>query len=256
MKPGNSETFFEELQTFFTYILFKVWSKKASFNSKFSKCTLNQQIHFLEQSHHLPDLTSLDQVITLLHLLTIIILGPILYQPFYFSPHTITNGMFQAWANGQEQALAILQHINSHNTFYIDKREVPFQPIVHAFLSHQIRYLVKQVWLEEQTQILNHANRLSSEQFIQEIAALFSESSWLLGSLARHRRFKRPADSYEWYDKSNYTVLAHDKWWKMVSMVSSICTSCTDQQIYQDSIYFQKSQTIFGSEGQLTLPVI
>ena len=46
---------------------------------------------------------------------------------------------------------------------------------------------------------------------MQEIAALFSESTWLLDSLARHRRFKRSADTYEWYDKANYTVLAHDK---------------------------------------------
>jgi hypothetical protein len=178
-----------------SYFIFQMWSKDQ---------------HSLEQSHHLPDLTSFDQVITLLHLLNVIILGPILYRPFYLTPHTIANHMFQTWANGQEQALAILQHINSHYAFYMDKRKVPFQSIVHAFLSHQIRYLVKQVWLEEQRTV-NKANCLSSEQFIQVIAVLFSESNWLLDSLARHRRFKRPADSYEWYDKTNYTVSADDR---------------------------------------------
>ena len=72
-------------------------------------------------------------------------------------------------------------------------------------------YLVKQVWIEEQKQALDHTNFLFSEKFIQEIAALFSESTWLLDSLARHWRFKKSADSYEWYDKSNYTVLTHDQ---------------------------------------------
>src|SRR5260221_720954 len=105
--------------------------------------------------------------------------------------------MLQIWANRQEQALEIIQHINSHYAFYMDKRAVPFQPILHTFLSHQICFLVKQVWLKEQSQTLNKANCLSSEKFIQVIFLSFSESSWLLDSMTRHRRFKRPADSYE-----------------------------------------------------------
>jgi len=94
------------------------------------------QVCYLEQLHHLPDLNSFDEVITLLHLLNVITLEPILYWQFYLSFHTITSDMFQTWANGQEQALEILQHINSHYAFYMEKRPVPFQSIVHTLLSH------------------------------------------------------------------------------------------------------------------------
>ena len=60
MKPGNSETFFKELQPF----LFKIWSKKASFNSPFfimhSKSansffrtiTSSPRFNFIGSSHH------------------------------------------------------------------------------------------------------------------------------------------------------------------------------------------------------------
>ena len=160
--------------------------------------------------HHLPDLTSFNDIISLLFVLNVATLGHILYRPFYFEPFSVTEGMYQAWAHGRELAMEILEHINGSQTFWMDKREVSFRPIVQAFLSHQIRYLVTQVKVQERSATGGGSHVLSSGKFIETIAVAFSKSNWLLDSLATHRRFRRPADHYEWYDNSNYTVSSGD----------------------------------------------
>jgi hypothetical protein len=210
-KVWNLRDLLRRIITFFHLHFVENVEQKGVFSYPVFETCSKSEFFSLEQIHHLPDLTSFNEVITLLLLLNVVALGHILYRPFYFEPYSITDDMFQTWANGRDQAMEILAHINQSYAFYMDQREVSFQSIVQAFLSHQIRYLVKQVKLEEQKKSSNRGNYLMAKQFIQVIAIAFSESSWLLDSLAKHRRFRRPADIYEWYDKSNYTVSARDK---------------------------------------------
>ncbi len=138
-------------------------------------------------------------------------LGHILYRPFYFETLSITGRMYETWAYGREQALEILDHVNSRYAFHMEGREVSFGSIARAFLSQQIRYLAKKVKVEEGISKANTPDILTSEKVIRAIAVSFSGSDWLLDSLATHRRFRRPADQYHWYDNSDYTVTARER---------------------------------------------
>src|SRR6266511_2465541 len=102
-----------------------------------------------EQAHHLPDLTSFEDLTNLLFLLNLIILGHILYHPFYTDPLRINEEMSEAWEHGQELATDVLNHINNNCCILIEGREVDFSIIVYAFFSHQIHCLIRQAKVEE-----------------------------------------------------------------------------------------------------------
>ena len=169
------------------------------------------EIHSVEQAHHLPDMSSFKEVITLLFLLNVVTLGHILYCPYYLEPLSITGRMYEIWAHGRQQAMGILEHVNSNYAFYMERREVPFQSIVEAFLSQQIRYLVYQVKIEEGRSTFGSSDVITSSNLIRTVAVAYSDSPWLPHSLANHRRLRRPTDSYEWYDRSEYVVSTREK---------------------------------------------
>jgi nitrate reductase gamma subunit len=156
-----------------------------------------------EQLHHLPDLTSFDEVLNLLFLLNVVILGPLLYRPFYVDRLSITEGMRESWAFGQEQATDILNKISDHYRFHMEGREVNFSFIVYSFLSHQIRCLVRKVKTAETD---GDSGISLYNGMMEAIPIAFADSRWLSKFLATHRRFNRSMDKFDWYDKSDYVV--------------------------------------------------
>ena len=83
----------------------------------------------------------------------------------------------------------------------MEGREVDFPTIAYSFLSHQIRCLIRQAKAEEED-----SSKGLSPALIEEIAICFADCNWLSRHLSSHRRFKRPTDRYDWYDKSEYKV--------------------------------------------------
>jgi len=150
-----------------------------------------------EQAHHLPDLTSFEDVTSLLFLLNHVILGHILYHPFYTDPLRINMEMNEAWKHGRELATDVLNHIHNKFCFHMEGREVEFSTIVYSFLSHQIRCLIRQA---------KDSSKGVTDALINEIATCFADCNWLSWHLSSHRRLKRSSDRYDWYDKSEYLV--------------------------------------------------
>jgi hypothetical protein len=153
-----------------------------------------------DQAHHLPDLTSFEDVTNLLFLLNLVILGHILYHPFYTDPLRINEEMSGAWEHGRELATNVLNHINDNCCFLMENREVEFPTIVYSFLSHQMRCLIRKAKAEE------GSSKGVTSALINEIAICFADCNWLPWHLSSHRRLKRSSDHYDWYDKSEYQV--------------------------------------------------
>jgi hypothetical protein len=111
--------------------------------------------------------------------------------------------MYEAWAYTRVQAMEILDHINKRYALHMERREISFRILIQGYLSHQLRYLVSQA--KGKTRAIN-GHISSSGQLIKTIAAAFSAVDWLPDSLETHQRLRRPADKYDWYDKSEYLV--------------------------------------------------
>jgi len=164
---------------------------------------------FIAPSHHIPDLTDFADVVRLLSLLNVVILGEIIYPPFYEDVMEQSDPPKEfLFAIARRKAAGLLTHFSMTLNLLKCGRRVGFKPLFVTFFVQQVRSLIRQ---HSQSSTYHrkragNSEQCTTEKLCQMIAASFSEKDWFFKELLRQKKIGYCNTTYGWLSQEKYSM--------------------------------------------------
>lgn len=155
--------------------------------------------------HHLPSLENFSDVISLFCLSNVVILGQILYQPYYDNADVMVDQFKdQLFKKGRQEAQELLTFLARNYSFTLENRPVDFYQLFAAYLVLQIRCMIQHAMLSRDT--LGPQPVCTVEALVESISAYFFDKPWFLEELRLQQKRRLTATTYAWKFDEEYTL--------------------------------------------------
>jgi hypothetical protein len=158
-------------------------------------------------SHHIPDLTVFEDVVHLLSLLNVVILGEIIYPPFYDGSMEQYNPPKEyLFAIGREKAAGLLSHLSKALNLLKDGQSVGLKALFYPFFVQQVLCLVKHHYKCSITHGMpaGGSAACTTQKLCEVLAASFSEKGWFIEELRRQKDSCNT--TYAWSSQEKYSM--------------------------------------------------
>lgn len=155
--------------------------------------------------HHLPSLETFDDVISLFCLINIVILGQILYLPYYDNADVMVDPFKgKLFRKGRQEAQELLTFLCRNYKFSLENRTVDLHQLFTAYLVLQIRCMIQHAMLVADT---GGPQRVCIvDALVESISAYFSNKPWFLEELRLQQKRRLTATTYAWKFDEEYTL--------------------------------------------------
>jgi hypothetical protein len=145
----------------------------------------------------------LNDLLKLFSLFNIVVLGHIIYPPFYTENVTLYSQRHEnLFSVARQQVDNLLTYLVSTLLIKKENREVKFEQLFRSYFVQQVRCLIR----SHKTKGEEETGELKVKRVVEAMATSFYRMDWFADELKLQKKLNRPDTTFDWISKEKFDI--------------------------------------------------